>query len=197
MIPSRQEIFYRVFGTWRLARFDAGGVQYFDESRQAALRSFFAAALAAPAFVVTQLLTFSTATGVATDAGALTLTVVFALYYCLMWVVSPVIFYRICQVIDRESAFFRYLSAINWSGVISIHLQLTAAVREASGIVPEALNILPGLATLAYLLMYQWFITRHCLDVSPLGAAGFVALDFVVGVLLSNIALGLVFHPAG
>ena len=31
MIPSRQEIVYRVFGAWLLARFDASGAQYFDE----------------------------------------------------------------------------------------------------------------------------------------------------------------------
>jgi hypothetical protein len=197
MIPSRQEIAYRVFGAWQLARFDAGGKQYFDESPQAALRSFFAAALSAPAFVITQLLIFSTTTEVATEAGAVTLMLVFALYYCLIWVVSPVIFHRICQVIDRERAFFRFLSAINWSGVIAIHLHLVVTVLEAGGIVPEALGSLPGLAAIAYLLLYHWFIARHCLDVSPLAAVGFVALDAIIGVLIGNIALGMVFQPVG
>src|SRR3546814_13351267 len=30
MIPSRQEIAYRTYGAWLLARFDAGGARYLD-----------------------------------------------------------------------------------------------------------------------------------------------------------------------
>src|SRR3546814_9955248 len=52
---SDLEIFYRVFGAWLLARLDATGAQYLDESPQAALRSFFAALLVAPAVTVTVL----------------------------------------------------------------------------------------------------------------------------------------------
>lgn len=196
MIPSAQEIAYRVFGAWQLARFDAGGKQYFDESPQAALRSFFAAALVAPAFIITQLLAFSSAE-VKTEAGGVTLVLVFALYYCLLWVVSPVIIHRVCQVIDRERAFFRFLSANNWSGVIAMHLQLVVTVLKASGIVPEALAVLLGPVVFAYLLIYLWFIARHCLNISPLAAVGFVVLDLVIGVLISNIALSLILQPLG
>jgi hypothetical protein len=197
MIPGPKEIAYRVYGAWQLACFKTVGLAYFDESRAAAARSFFAAVLAVPAFVIIQLLTFSNSTVVRTDASALTLALVFALYYCLMWVVSPVILYRICQMIDRERDFFRYLSAINWGGVIVLHLQLAIILLEAIGLIPEALGILPDISILAYLLFYQWFITRHSLKVSALGATGFVALDFIIGVLLNNIALGSLFQPVG
>jgi hypothetical protein len=196
MIPSTQEIVYRVFGAWRLARFDANGKQYFEESRRAALRSFFAAALVVPAYFIAQLLSISRA-DVATDEDPLVVALVFALGYCLLWVVPPVIIYRVCQVIDREKAFFRFLSANNWSSVIALHLQLAVTVLAASGIVPEALAPLLGLGVFAYLLTYQWFISRHCLDISPLAAVGFVALHAILGVLIESISIGIVLQPAG
>ena len=111
MIPSRQEIAYRVYGAWRLARADAKGAQYFDESPAAALRSFFAAVLVAPAFLATLALLRTEPP----PAEPLAIGLVIALGYSLLWTVYPVIVYRICQVIDREQAFFRYLSADNWS----------------------------------------------------------------------------------
>lgn len=196
MIPSSQEILYRIYGAWRLARFDAGGAQYFDVSPEAALRSFFAAALVAPAFFFANILALS-ATGASSEAGTFTVALVFALYYCLLWTAPPVIIYRVCQAIDRESAFFRFLSANNWSSVITVHLSFVVAILHAGGLLPEALAGLLSLAVYAYVLGYQWFITRHCLDVSPLAAVGFVALHFVLGVLIESIGLGIVFQPDG
>jgi hypothetical protein len=196
MIPSSQEILYRIYGAWRLARFDASGAQYFDVSPEAALRSFFAAALVAPAFFFANFLALS-ATGASSDAGTFTVALVFALYYCLLWTAPPVIIYRVCQVIDRESAFFRFLSANNWSSVITVHLSFVMAILHAGGLLPEALAGLLSLAVYAYVLGYQWFITRHCLDVSPLAAVGFVALHFVLGFLIESIGLGIVFQPDG
>ena len=194
MIPSTQEIAYRVFGSWLLARFDRRGVQYFDESTQAALRSFFAAVLVAPAFAVINLVYFSRSELV-TEEPAPVVVLVFALYYCLLWVAPAVIFHRICLVIDRESAFFRFLSANNWTSVIVLHLELLVVLFNASGIVPGAVTPLLTLIAYAYVLTYQWFITRHCLDVTPLAAVGFVVLQFIIGYLVSNIATGVIFQP--
>lgn len=193
MIPTRQEIAYRVFGAWLLARFDAGGAQYFDVSPQAALRSFFAAVLVVPAHFITKLLAISGAE-LETDEDPLLIALVFALGYTLLWAAPAVILYRICQAIDRESAFFRFLSANNWSSVISTHLQFAVTLVVAGGIAPEVLGPLLSVVTFVYLIMYQWFLTRHSLDVTPLAAVGLVAVYFVIAVLIDNIAIGMVYR---
>lgn len=194
MIPSRQEIAYRVYGAWRLARFDIAGVGYFDESRTSALRSFFAAALVAPAFAIINALYFGQSE-FTTDEPAPVVLLVFALYYCLLWVAPPVILYQICLTIGREAAFFRFLSANNWSAVIVMLVEVLAATLNTSGLVPPALTPLLTLAVYAYVLSYQWFLTRHCLDVTPLAAAGFVVLQFIIGYLIASIATGVIFQP--
>lgn len=194
MIPSRQEIAYRVFGAWLLARFNVAGVRYFDESRAAALRSFFAAVLIAPAFAFINALYFSQS-GLTTDEPAPVVLLVFALSYCLLWAAPAVITYQICLSIGREAAFFRFLTADNWSSVIVILVEVLAVALSFSGIVPAALAPLLTLVVYAYVLTYQWFLTRHCLDVTPLAAAGFVVLHFIVGYLITNIATGIIFQP--
>jgi hypothetical protein len=191
MIPSRQEIAYRVFGAWLLARLDASGAQYFDESPQAALRSFFAALLVAPAFLATLLLTRENAPPV--DAPVVVLVTL--LCYSLLWTAYPLIAYRVCQTIDREQAFFRYLAATNWASIIAYHFQLLVVILMV-GLLPEILMPLVGLALRACLLAYAWFIARSCLKVSGMAAAGFVVLEFIVAMFIQIIAIGIL-YPEG
>ena len=188
MIPSRQEIVYRVFGAWLLARLDASGAQYFDESPQAALRSFFAALLVAPAFLATLLLTREDAPSV--DAPVVVLVAL--LCYSLLWTAYPLIAYRVCQTIDREQAFFRYLAATNWASVIAYHFQLLVVIFMV-GLLPAILRPLVELALHACLLAYVWFIARSCLKISGMAAAGFVVLEFIVAMFIQIIAIGILY----
>lgn len=189
MIPSRQEIAYRVYGAWRLARFDAKGAQYFDTAPDAALRSFFAAVLVAPAFLVTLLLLRNEAP----PADPLAIGLVILLCYSLLWTVYPVIVYRVCQAIDREQAFFRYLCADNWASIIGFHFQLAVLLLIVGGVVPAALAPLVELIMRACLLAYSWFIVRSCLDVSGAAAAAFVALQFAVVLFIQIIAISILY----
>lgn len=192
MMPSRQEILYRVFGALQLARLDAGGARYFEESPRAALRSFFAAALVAPAFLSTIVLTRDAAP----PADGLEIAAVLLLSYSLLWTAYPLIAYRICQTIDREQAFFRYLAAANWASVIAYHFQLVIVVFIVGGLVPEFLTPLVELAMYVCLLGYSWFICRSCLKVGGLAAAGFVVLEYVVNTIIVFIAAGIL-YPTG
>jgi hypothetical protein len=195
MIPSRQEIAYRVYGAWLLARFDARGLDYFDASPQAALRSFFAAVLTLSAFAVISLLTFRQP-DLCTEESAPVVAIVFALYYCLIWAAPAVVMHRICLLIDRESAFFRFLAASNWSSVVAFHLQVAVALFTFGDFLPEPVASLPVFAADVYVLVYQWFITRHSLNVTPLTASGLVFLQFVLIMLIAAFSTGAIFQPA-
>jgi hypothetical protein len=47
---------------------------------------------------------------------------------------------------------------------------------------------LGGLLALFYALWLEWFVARHALRLSGLGAAGFVALDVGIAVFLGGFA---------
>jgi len=53
-VPSAREMMYALYGAYRLARFDAGGMRYFDASIDGFWRSFFAAVLIAPFYLIYQ-----------------------------------------------------------------------------------------------------------------------------------------------
>jgi hypothetical protein len=195
MIPSRQEVTYRVYGAWLLARFDARGVQYFDDSPNAAFRSFYAAVLTAPAFIVISLLSLATSE-LKEDMPAFIVLVVHTLFYVLLWVVAPVIIHRICQVIDRGDAFFRYLSANNWSNIITYHLNLVMVVLILGEILPAPVVGLLIFATYGYVIAYNWFIGLRCLDINALTAAGLVGLQLVLHVLIESIVLDILTQSA-
>ena len=195
MIPSRQEVTYRVYGAWLLARFDARGVQYFDDSPNAALRSFYSAVLTAPAFIVISLLSLATSE-LKEDMPAFIVLVVHTLFYVLLWVVAPVIIHRICQVIDRGDAFFRYLSANNWSNIITYHLNLVMVVLILGEILPAPVVGLLIFATYGYVIAYNWFIGLRCLDINALTAAGLVGLQLVLHVLIESIVLDILTQSA-
>ena len=193
MIPSVQEITYRIVGALHLARFRAQGTGYFDDSPAAALRSFFAAILGAPAFAIALILDGHEPPTV--DFAAVVLTV--ALSYCLAWTVFPVVAHRICLAIDKEAAFFRYLSAKNWTDVITTHLGLIASVLISSGIAPLALAPLLNLVVFAYFITLQGYIAWRCLSVSIAGAVGFVALDTVIVYFIASVAYGVIYQVGG
>lgn len=191
MIPTRQEIFYRVFGALQLARLDPGGAQYFEESPQTALRSFFAAVLVAPAFFLTLLMVREAPPA----ASGFEIALVLLLSYSLLWTAYPLIAYRVCQGIDRERAFFRYLAATNWANVVAYHFQLVVLIFIVGGLVPQFLAPLVELAMYVCLLGYSWFICRSCLKIGGLAAAGFVVLEYVVNTVIAFIAGGILYPP--
>ncbi|WP_193368845.1 hypothetical protein [Pelagibius marinus] len=189
MIPSRQEVFYRMYGVLRLARFDAAGAQYFDEAPEPALRSFFAAVLVAPAYFFLDLLL--PADAAAQEVSFLTV-VAEILIYSLSWTVFPVVAYHICQTIDRERAFYRYLAANNWSKVVTYHLGLTMFTLVVAGFLPAGFAALLGLAMVGYLIGYQWFIAKSCLNISTAGAAGFLVLQIMIDFFIVSFVAVLV-----
>ena len=61
----------------------------------------------------------------------------------------------------------------------------------AAKILSSGVASLFNAATYMLLLGTQWVVTRTALDIRPWPATGLVALDFVVGVILSVLAAGM------
>ena len=189
MIPTTREIVYALYGAWRLAHVDRGGMGYFDTSAEGFWKSFFAAALVAPAYLILVLLDPATTSS---QAGLLRIVLVHTLSYSLSWTAYPVIVHPLCAALGRESAYSGFIVAFNWIKVIQMAAYLPVVVIVAGKVLPEGVGEL--LNTLVYLLLlvYQWLATRVALDIKPLPSTGLVALDFFLGVIISVLALGMI-----
>ena len=188
MIPSTRDIVYGLFGAWRLAHLDRGGMAYFDVSDSGFWKSFFAAVLVAPIYIVFVALDMSEQVY---DVGLLRVFLIHLLTYSMSWTVFPVIVHPICQAIDRDKSYVPYIVALNWAMAIQFLIYLPVAIILWLEILPSALAVILKLGTYAVLLGYEWFIARTALNVQPWPATGLVALNFMIGIILTTLVIAL------
>ena len=187
-MPSTRDIVYGLYGAWRLARVDRGAMSYFDDSIEGFWKSFFAAVLVAPGYII---LIALEPEALETDSGALRLILIHFLTYTMSWTVYPVVVHPICQVMDRDAAYVRFIVAFNWAKVIQMAAYVPVVVIVWLGILPDGLaSLLNGVIYVA-LLAYQWFVTRTALDIQPWPATGLVVVDFIISVILSVLTVGM------
>ncbi|MFQ5774030.1 MAG: hypothetical protein ACE5GS_05905 [Kiloniellaceae bacterium] len=187
-MPSWRDIVYGLYGAWRLAHLDRGGMTYFDQTVEGFWKSFFAAAIVAPGYII--LVVFD-ATNRQVGAGLMSLLLVHLFAYSLSWTAYPVVVHQICTVIGRQPAFIGYIVAFNWAKVIQMGAYLPVVAITATGVLPGgAATLLNGLVYML-LLGYQWFVTRTALDLGSFAAVGFVVLDLVIGIIINAFVVGM------
>jgi len=187
--PNVREIVFGLYGAWRLALLDRGGLTYLDRSADGFWKSFFAAALIAPAYLALVAIDLSER---GTSAGALRLLIVHASAYTLGWVVYPIITRAICQSIGRDNAYVSFIVAFNWAQVIQMIVYLPVVVLGLLGLIPEGMSGWLHVLVYSLILAYQWFVTRTALDITPFAAVGFVALDLILSIVIQGMADGMV-----
>ena len=179
MRPSLGEVSVALYGAWRLMRFDPNGLNYFVTTRDAFWKSFYAAVLCLPGIMITIQ---------AANGGLSTLhgLISHGLAYLVGWVALPVVLHGICEVIGKQHHFIRCVIAINWSLVLQTYFflpfSLMSSFEQAPGIWAFA-----SLAALLFVLVYEGYIFHRSLEVTTLAAAGLVAVDVALSLLLSSI----------
>ncbi len=176
-----------LYGAWRLARFDSEGLKYFDSTIDGFWRSFFAAVLVAPFYLILLVLRYQSDFG---HVPALQFFSIEGLAYVIAWLAFPVVMITIATSIDRRRYFVRYIVAYNWASVLQNALYLPIVILAVAGVLGRGASEVLSLAVLTWVLAYSWFITRRALDITGPAAAGIVALDFLLSILIHNIISG-------
>ena len=179
-IPSQPEITAALYGALRLARLDRSGLNFFDRSYDGFWKSFFAAAIAAPAHF--GLLYF---TG-ATDMGFGRLLAE-AMVYAVSWLAFPLVMIYVAEMLSRSDRYYDYMVPYNWAGVWQIAVFLFVTVLSVAGLLPAGVASFVTIAAFLAILAYQWYIARVGLEISGGAAAAVVFADLVVGLLVRGI----------
>lgn len=186
MIPL-DETFRSLYGAWRLAHFDSDGLKYFNSTIGGFWRSFFAAVLVAPLYLLLLALRYQADYG---DVPAFRFFSIEGLAYVIAWLTFPVVMINIVAALDRRESFIRFIVAYNWASVLQNALYLPIIILAVGGVLGEAASGFLSLAVLVWVLTYGWFITRSALDISNSAAAAIVGLDFLLSILISTIIDG-------
>ena len=182
---SAREAATSLYGAYRLARFDARGMTYFETSLAGFWRSFYAAVIVAPVFAVLLAMRYA-AGGEAVDE--VRFAAVEAIAYVIAWVAFPLVMVSLARLLDREERYLGYIVAYNWASVLQNGLYLPLVMLGMAGVIPaEAAGPL-SLIALSLILVYGWFIAKVALDVGTGTAVALVALDLVLSVVIDIVA---------
>lgn len=183
------EVQLALTGALRLARGDRGGLACFDRSLDGFWRSFRAAVIAYPLYLV--LLAMRVTLAQWERSGGFVIITVETIAYIIGWVAFPLVMLAVAQRLGRAHRYFEFMVPYNWSQVPQSALFVLVGLGTESGLTgspaAEAIEVAAGAAV----LVYEWFIARVGLEVTSLSAALVVCIDLAVGVIVSNVAAGL------
>ena len=187
-MPSAREVMTALYGTYRLARLDAAGMDFFDATPAGFWRSFFAAVLIAPFYLLLLTIRFS---GLPETAPFFSFIAIESIAYVIVWVAFPLLIASLAKILDRDSHYIRFIVAYNWAAVLQNGLYLPIAIMATSGLLAAGTANALGLMALSLIVFYTWFITRTALEIPAGIAAGIVGLDFLLSILINTVATGL------
>ena len=119
-----------IFGAWRLAHFDAGGLRFFENTVEAFWRSFFAAVIVLPFYAMLLQLRYETG---AVGAGVARFAAVEMIAYVIAWLAFPLAMASVAAILDREERYLGYIVAYNWAAVLQNALYLPIAMIGVAG----------------------------------------------------------------
>ena len=185
LIPSRAEIARSLTGAWRLLLLDPGAMRLFDISIGGFRRSFFAALLVAPLYVLRGLLDpvviEAEAAGVGHGLGQV-------LAYVLAWAAFPVAMIFIARLLDLRGAYLGFIVALNWARVLeAVLLVMVSGAAAAAGAPSDFLT----LTAIGAVLAYQWVVTRTALATTGPIAAALVIIDTLLESLIVATAMAI------
>jgi hypothetical protein len=172
-------------GCLRLARGDRGGLACFDRSLDGFWRSFRAAVISYPLYLV--LLAMRVSVAEWQQSGGWRIVIVETIGYVVAWVAFPLLMLNVVRWIGRADRFFDFMVPYNWCQVPQSALFVLVGLVSAGGVLStqasEAMDLAAAIAT----LLYEWFIARVALDTTGLVAVFVVLLDLVLGVMISRV----------
>lgn len=171
MIP-RNEAAASLYGAWLLARRRPEGLVYFNDSANGFVHSFWAIFVASLLDLVLEVAggVFSGPNGVALPL------VVMAISYVVGATAFPVAMASVTTELGRGDRWLRFVVAYNWSAALRAFIFFPAALLAMA--VPPLHPILGAITIM--LLIYQAYVVRVVLAVSPLMAGGIVLLDVLL-----------------
>lgn len=177
-----------LYGVYRLARLDPGGMAYLDASLEGFWRSFWAAAIVAPFYGV--LLAVRQEADMA-EAETLRYWAVEGIAYAIGWLLYPVVMLSIANLLEREERYLGYIVAYNWATVLQYAIFLSVAFLHAAGFLSADMATALMLILFLPILVYVGFIAKTALGIPVGTAAGLVVLDFVLGLIIDAVSDGM------
>lgn len=184
---AKQEIFEGLYGAWRLLLGDRGAVALFDDSVAGFWKSFFAAILVLPIYLV------MTAMGVIEFDSSRSLPAIVLIvleFYIIAWVLWPLIIGHVLPVLDRDDKFTLYIVAYNWMSAVGAGLFFIAVLVTTLLPIPDGFAALIMVGALLGVLAYHVLIAHTALSITIGVAIGLTVADFILHEIVQGVMFG-------
>lgn len=176
-MPPRSEIERSLYGAWRIVLRDPDGLNYFNMTADGFWRSFFAAAIVAPLFLISGLLSLNLAGDELGTADPVGSVFTLAFNFVLAWVGYVVLMFPITRLLNLEPRYAAYIIVWNWATVLQITLLLAAALLRVSGLFSDGVGEAALLAAVLTSLYIAYLVARAGLGCDIPVAIGVVIFE--------------------
>ncbi|MBN34907.1 MAG: hypothetical protein CMM46_09050 [Rhodospirillaceae bacterium] len=181
MIPSGQEISSSLQGAWQLIFLDPNAMDHFTVTIDGFWRSFFAAVVALPYFLVAIIWPAPAPEGAPLwEPNAVLAT----LGYILSWIIFPIVAAFVARQFELTQRYIGYIIAFNWSGALVAQPLLVMEFMGHAGLIGA--NTLGALhmPIFVFVLFYGWAIARIALGASTWLAAGLIFIAKMIDMVI-------------
>jgi len=191
MNSALAEAWLALAGTLRLARGDPGGIACFDASIGGFWRSFRAALLCYPLYLI--LLSFPLQLGddPVAEIDLSRFYTAETIHFVISWVAFPLVVLPIVDFLGRGDRFLIFITAYNWCQVPQTIVFATVALLGGAGLLSADAMLIVDLILGLGALVYEWYVARVALAVSGPRAALVILADVLLAVVLSHISRAL------
>jgi hypothetical protein len=178
------EIAGALYGSLRLAFGDKNGTNYFNTSHLGFWRSFTAAIIVAPIFILLLNVRYIVSDS---DINFFRFVSIYATAYVIGWIVFPLVINYITGVLGNRDKFVGYIVIYNWASVLQNFIYLPFAILVEAHLIYGTTTTIIGIFLLSLVFLYTSFITKTALEVSNGIAAAIVILDLILSIIISAI----------
>jgi hypothetical protein len=183
------EVWVALTGALQLARGDRRGLLCFDASEEGFWRSFRAAALCYPLYLI--LLAFPIELGDTPQPDPWRVLAVETIHYVISWVAFPLMMLPLVDWLQRGDRFFGFMVAYNWCQVPQTAVFAAVALAGGVGLLSADGMLIADLIAGLAALVYEWYVSYVALAVSRPKAVIVIIADIVLATVLSHVSAAL------
>lgn len=179
---TQKEVLAGLFGAYRLARLDVGGMDYFDKTLRGFWRSFYAGVLIAPMFFLLLLVDFMA--GEQTISAVRFFTIQGVAFVIALFI-FPLVMINVTDALDRTDKYLGYIVAYNWAQVWQNLVFISFVILAQGGVIPPSLALPLQVLILLAIMAYSWFVARTALDLTTGMAIAIVAIEWSLAIFVN------------
>ncbi|MEK9724307.1 MAG: hypothetical protein VW405_12620 [Rhodospirillaceae bacterium] len=182
-MSPRAHIAVGLAGAVRLVKMDTTGFDYLGKTTADFWRSFLAAAVVAPLFLLYLVIRYVSLGG-GSDGPILGYLAVQGLAFAIAWLAFPTVMISLAVPLGRTDRVVHYLVANNWVSVLQNAVYLPIIILGLTGSIPAGFANMLAFVALLWVLALTWFVTKEALDLPGSTAAGIVVMDLLLGLVI-------------